>query len=125
MKVAVAVQTVALVLAGVSGVGGQEVRRAGDFPELGSPVIAETTSPRVLPLPQFQTAAADQPGFWKSAAVGAGVGAVAGGTAGYLLYPNAVDPWFTRWQFTGVTAAQGAVAGAAVGALVALLRRTL
>lgn len=125
MKLLVAGQTVALLLAGVTAVGGQEVQQVVAFPEASVPIIAETTSPGTFSLPDLKTATADEPSFWKSVGIGAGLGALAAGTAGYVLYPNVVDPWFGRWEWTGVTAAQGAVAGAAVGAVVALVRRTL
>ena len=60
---------------------------------------------------------------WTAAAVGAGAGAVVGGVAGYVAYPNLVDPWLTRGQHTALSAAEGVVVGAGVGVAVALIRR--
>lgn len=117
---------VALLLAVAGPAGAQEVRQPLVFPEAPAPAFGGTVAP-ALPISDLQEIdeAEGDGSFWKPIAIGAAAGGVAGGTAGYLLYPNVVDAWFSRWQWTGITAAQGALGGAAVGAVIAVFRRVL
>ena len=127
MKRSAALATVALLLALGDGAAAQELQRRVVFPDASVAPIAGIARPEppLRPLMGTVAEAGDEVGLWKSVAIGAAIGGVAGGTAGYLLYPNLIDPWFTRPQWVGITAAQGALGGAAVGALVALVRRKL
>lgn len=60
---------------------------------------------------------------WKVVGITAATGAVLAGAAGYMLYPNMLDPWLTRVEHTAVTAAQGAIVGAGLGGVYIIARR--